>query len=257
LVARAAPGVKRLREAAPPATLRLLQGGGRPMRSFAEILALAAARKGGTEAVLAAVPPVKSADDLAAVPDDRWLAAMARGIFQAGISWAVVDAKWSGIEAAFQSFAIGPVSMMDDRWFDGLLTDPRVIRSGPKIEAVRENAVFIRETALESGSFGRRVGDWPASDFTGLLHWLHSNGSRLGGATGAYMLRQMGKEGFIMSRDVVARLVAEGVIDGPPTSRKAVAAVQAAFNGWAAESGLNLTAISRVLAQSIDAGADA
>ncbi len=227
------------------------------MRSFAEILALAAGRKGGAAAVLAAVPQPKTADDLAAIPDDRWLAAMARGIFQAGISWTVVDAKWPGIEVAFRGFAIGPVSMMDDAWFDGLLTDPRIIRSGPKIEAVRENAVFIRETAAEAGSFGRRIGDWPAADFTGLLDWLARNGSRLGGSTGPYMLRQMGKESFILSRDVVARLVEEGVIDGPPTSRKAMAAAQAAFNAWAAESGRSLTAISRVLAQSIDAGGEA
>jgi 3-methyladenine DNA glycosylase Tag len=227
------------------------------MRSLAEILALAAARKGGADQVLAGVPKPKTADELAAIPDDRWLAAMARGIFQAGISWAVVDAKWPGIEAAFRSFAVGPVSMMDDIWFDGLLTDPRIIRSGPKIEAVRENAVFIRETAAEHGSFGRRIGDWPAADFTGLLDWLARNGSRLGGSTGPYMLRQMGREGFILSRDVVARLVAEGVIDGPPTTRKALAAVQAAFNRWQAESGQSLTAISRVLAQSIDAGGEA
>jgi 3-methyladenine DNA glycosylase Tag len=221
------------------------------MRSFAEILAIAADRKDGADAILAAVPKPRTGDALAAIGDDRWLAAMARGIFQAGISWAVVDAKWPGIEAAFQGFAIGPVSMMDDAWFDGLLTDPRIIRSGPKIAAVRENAIFIRDTAAEHGSFGRKVGNWPATDFAGLLDWLQRHGSRLGGSTGAYMLRQMGKDGFILSRDVVARLGAEGVIEGPPTSRKAMAAVQAAFNAWAAESGQSLTAISRVLAQSI------
>lgn len=65
------------------------------------------------------------------------------------------------------------------------------------------------------------------------------------------MLRQMGKEGYLLSKDVVARLVAEGVIGGPPTSRKAMAAVQAAFDRWRTESGQSLNTISRVLAQSI------
>jgi hypothetical protein len=45
--------------------------------------------------------------------------------------------------------------------------------------------------------------------------------------------------------------VAEGVVDGPVTSAKAMRAVQAAFDVWARESGQSLTAISRVLAQSI------
>ena len=62
----------------------------------------------------------------------------------------------------------------------------------------------------------------------------------------------MGKDGFILSRDVVAALIREGVIDKPPSSKKAMAAVQAAFNHWADESGHSLTAISQTLARSID-----
>ena len=64
------------------------------MHHFDEILAIAAERKGGVDAVLSGIPSPKSADDLAAIPDDRWLAQMARGILQAGISWKVVDSKW-------------------------------------------------------------------------------------------------------------------------------------------------------------------
>lgn len=221
------------------------------MRTFAEILRIAADRKGGVEAVLAAIPPVKTADELAAIPDDRWLAQMAGGIFQAGISWSVVENKWPGIEAAFHHFDPARVAMIEGDALDDLLADTRVIRSGPKIVAIRDNAVFIRRVAAESGSFGRRVGDWPASDYVGLLAWLQKEGSRLGGATGPYMLRAMGKESFILSQDVTARLMAEGVIDGPATSTKALKAVQAAFDRWQAESGQSLTAISRVLAQSV------
>ena len=221
------------------------------MRVFDEILALAAARKGGAEAVLSGAMVPKSATALAAIPADRWLAQMARGIFQAGISWQVVDAKWPGIEAAFYGFAIGPNSMLDDEALEALLADTRVIRSGAKITAIRDNAAFIRREE-EAGGFARRIADWPGDDFAGLLEWLSKNGSRLGGNTGAYMLRQMGKDGYLLSKDVVARLVAEGVIEGAPGSRKAMAAVQAAFNAWQAQSGQSLTVISRVLAQSID-----
>lgn len=222
------------------------------MRTFAEILDIAAERKGGRDAVLADTPKPKTPDDLAAIPDDRWLACMAKSVFQAGISWTVVDKKWPDIEEAFRGFDVGRVALMSEDWFDELLSDPRIIRSPPKVEAIQENAVLVKETAEEFGSFGRRVGDWPAEDFAGLLDWLKTRGARLGGTTGAYVMRSMGKESYILSSSVVARLEAEGVVDKPPTSKKAMAAVQAAFNTWAAESGENLSTISRVLAQSID-----
>ncbi len=219
------------------------------MRPFADIAAIAVARKGSLDAILNGVQPLRSATELAAIPDDRWLAQMARGIFQAGISWSVVDAKWPGIEAAFLGFAPGPVSMIEGDALDALIADPRVIRSAPKIIAIRDNAVALRAHP----GFGARVADWPETDFAGLLDWLSRDFSRLGGSTGPYMLRFMGKDSFILSRDVVARLQAEGVISGPPGSARAMRAVQAAFNAWRAESGLTLSQISRVLAQSIDA----
>ena len=221
------------------------------MRSYDEILAIAAARKGGVDAVLAGIPAPRTADELAAIPDDRWLAQFARGILQAGISWKVVDTKWPGIEAAFLGFDLTALAFQPEGWADDLCTDPRIIRSPPKVRAILDNAAFIRRVRDEYGSFGRRIGDWPGSDFAGLVQWLATEGARLGGNTGAYALRQMGKDSFLMSADVVARLVAEGVIDKAPTSRKGWAAVQAAFDTWQAQSGQSLTVISRVLAQSL------
>jgi len=223
------------------------------MRSFDDILAIAAERKGGAQAVLADIDLPKSPDELATIPDDRWLSMFSRGIMSAGISWKMVENKWPEIEEAFHGFDVGRVSMMSDEWFDDLMSDRRIIRSAQKVQAVAHNAAFIREVAETHGNFGRVVGDWPNSDFIGLLAWLKAEGSRLGGATGAYALRRRGRDGFILSRDVVGRRIAEGVIDRAPTSIKAKAAVQAAFDEWAAQSGRSLTEISRVLAQSIDA----
>ena len=81
---------------------------------------------------------------------------------------------------------------------------------------------------------------------------LHKRGSRLGAMTGQYFLRFMGKDCFILSRDVTAALVRAGVVDKYPTSKKARLATQSAFNKWMDESGLGLTAISRTLAHSLD-----
>lgn len=221
------------------------------MRSYDEILAIAAARKGGVDKVLEGIPVPKTADELAAIPDARWLAQFARGILQAGISWKVVDNKWPGIEDAFLGFDITAMTFQPEGWADDLCNDARIIRSPPKVRAILDNAAFIRRVRDESGSFGRRIGDWPGEDFAGLVQWLQAEGARLGGSTGPYALRQMGKDSYILSQDVVARLVAEGVVDKAPTSKKTWAAVQAAFNTWQAQSGAPLTTISRVLAQSL------
>lgn len=64
----------------------------------------------------------------------------------------------------------------------------------------------------------------------------------------------MGKDSYLMSKDVVAALIAEGVVDKPPSSARALRAVQEAFNIWAAESGRPLAHISRTLACSVDSG---
>lgn len=224
------------------------------MRHFDEILAISAERKGGENAVLGDIDPPLSADALAQIPDDRWLAHMTRGVFQAGFSWQVIERMWPGFETAFKEFDPHKCAMMDDVWFDQLLADKTIVRNGAKIRTVQENAVFVTDTSKTHGSFGRMVGDWPGDDFVGLLDHLKKHGSRLGGTTAQYVLRYMGKDSFILSKDVVARLIAEGVVDKAPSSKSAMKAVQQAFNGWTEQSGQSLKAVSRVLATSIEAG---
>lgn len=57
------------------------------MDDFAEIEARAAERKGGYAALDALLPTCKSADELAAIADDRYLSEMTKRIFQAGFVW--------------------------------------------------------------------------------------------------------------------------------------------------------------------------
>ncbi|MDF1608426.1 DNA-3-methyladenine glycosylase I [Hoeflea sp. YIM 152468] len=221
------------------------------MRSFDDIFDIAAARKGGADVLNAMLAPPKASAELAAIADDRWLAAMTRGVFQAGFSWKVVDSMWPGFEAAFDGFDIGHCAMLNDEDFDRLVSDTRIIRNGAKIRSVQQNAVFVQALAAESGSAGKAIAGWPSTDFVGLLDLLKKRGSRLGGTTAQYCLRSQGKDSFILSESVTARLIAEGVIDKPATSKKALADIQAAFNVWMDQSGRSLTEISRVLAMSL------
>ncbi|WP_299777403.1 DNA-3-methyladenine glycosylase I [uncultured Roseobacter sp.] len=220
------------------------------MRTLEEILAISVERKGSEAAIFEGFEPAKTADQLAATSDDRWLAAMSRAIFNAGFNWKVVEAMWPGFETAFKGFDPGVCSMMDDDWFDALITDTSIVRHGPKIRAVQENAVYVRAQADAHGSFGAFVASWGVDDFSGLLAHLKSEGTRLGGTSGQYFLRFMGVDGYILSQDVVTRLIAEGVIDKPPTSKGAMTAVQEAFSTWHHASGRSLKEISRILATS-------
>ncbi len=221
------------------------------MRSFDDIFTIAANRKGGPEELEKLLEPPASAAKLRKIGDDRWLAQMTKCIFQAGFNWKVVESMWPGFEAAFNGFDINKCSMLNEEDFDRLVSDTRIVRYGAKIRSVQENALFIRELQEEGGGAGKVIADWPSMDYVGLLDMLKKRATRLGGNTGQYFLRFMDKDSFILSRDVVGRLIAEGVVDKTPTSKKAMGEVQDAFNIWTDQSGRSLKEISRVLAMSL------
>lgn len=220
------------------------------MRSFDQIFAIAAGRHGGKAALERKLEKPKPVEQLKNIPDAWWLAGMARAVFNSGFNWKVVESKWSGFESAFSKFDPNKVAMLSDDDLDRLTKDTRIIRHAEKIRSVRENAVFLLELKKERGKGDHQLAIWPSTDFVGLLEMLSKRGSRLGGNTGPYFLRAMGRDGFILNDDGVGRLIEEKVIDRPPTSKRAMRAVQDAFNVWMDESGRSLMEISRVIAMS-------
>jgi hypothetical protein len=81
---------------------------------------------------------------------------------------------------------------------------------------------------------------------------LAKRGSRLGGNTGQMLLRFLGFDGFVTSKDVVACLIDAGldVAEGAKSKRD-LAQVQAQFNAWAKETGLPYAHLSRICAFSM------
>jgi 3-methyladenine DNA glycosylase Tag len=223
------------------------------MTPFQTIYDRAAARKGGAAALeaLIAEHTSKAPSELAATPDDRWLAQMTRCVFQAGFSWKVIDAKWAGFEAAFHGFAPLLNAAMSDEEFDAHLKDTAIVRNAQKILSVRDNARFLVDLAAEHGSAAAFFAAWPDMDFVGLLDVMKARAARLSGETAMRLFRWMGKPAFITSRDVTSALIDAEVIARPPTGKRDLASVQAAFNAWSAETGRDLTELSRVLALSI------
>ena len=222
------------------------------MRDFEEIYAQAAERKGGPAALepLIAEWRSKPRAEIAATPDDRWLAEMTRGVFRAGFNWKVIDNKWPGFEAAFHGFDPPLNAAMSEEEFDAHLKDTGIVRNAQKVASVRANAQFMVDLAREHGSAAAFFAEWPDADLIGLLEVLKKRAARCAGETAMRFLRTMGKPAFITTRDVTAALIEAGVLTKPASSKKDFQAVQDAFNAWSEQSGRDLTAISRVLAMS-------
>lgn len=221
------------------------------MRTFEEIRARAAARKGGDAVLARLLGPVPDNRSVADVPDDRILSTMAERVFAAGFVWRVISQKWPGFEAAFLGFQPKALLFQPDDFWHELASDPRIVRNPQKIRSVKENAAFVERVAKEHGSFGKFLAAWPADDQVGLMGFLGKNGSRLGGNTGQYVLRWVGWDTFILSTDMVAALRDAGLdIGESPSSKADLAKIQKQINAWVEESGLPRTHISRILGMS-------
>ncbi len=222
------------------------------MRSFEEVLSLAAQHHGSYAAVLEQAANLHLAPDLKAIGDDRYLSVMTQAVFSAGFNWKVISNKWPGFEVAFEQFQPNRVAFFSDEDMHRLLADTAIVRNGQKIKATIENARFVVQTAKENGSFGSFLELWPGNDQAGLLDHIGKHGSRLGGATAQYFLRFSGYDGWITSKDVCAALVREGVLDKPTaTSKTALKKVDEAFTHLHEQSGQPRSVISRVLALSV------
>jgi hypothetical protein len=96
------------------------------------------------------------------------------------------------------------------------------------------------------------LADWPASDLVGLFALLAKCGKRLGGNTGTYFVRFIGKDTFLLTRDVVMCLIDAGLeIDPKASSKRDQRQVQEQFNAWHGETGLPYAQLSRICALSV------
>ena len=223
------------------------------MQSFSVIYARAVKRKGGEDEVEAHLPVVKTARQLKRLKDAAVLEEMTKCVFRSGFVWKIIEAKWPGFRLAFNDFDVTECAMLADEDLERLQQDESIVRHAKKIASVRNNAQFILDVRDEAQSFGHYLAAWPEDDFVGLWAALKTRGDRLGGQTGRFFLRFMGRDTPMFSNDVVKALILAGVVEKEPTSKQALNATQEAFNTWREESGRSYAAISRILALSVPA----
>ena len=231
---------------------KVAAGAAEGMIAFHTIRARAEKRKGGADALLKLMPPKPEREALLKLRDDRVLAEMTKRVFSAGFAWSVIELKWPGFEEAFLGFDPPRLAFEPDEFWDELVKDSRIVRNGAKIGSVRDNARFVRDVAKEHGGFGKFLAGWPSADEVGLLELLAKRGSRLGGNTGQMLLRFLGWDGFVTSKDVVAALRDAGLdFAEEAKSKRDLKLVQDQFNAWAKETGLPYVQLSRICAFSI------
>jgi 3-methyladenine DNA glycosylase Tag len=227
--------------------------------SFKSLYQRAADRKGGKTALELLLGKrilgKKLLDDNAAeqsiaqLTDDRVLAAFTKQIFKSGFVWRVVENKWPDFEEHFFNFNIEKMLMMPEEMLERKAADPKIIRNYNKVKTIKANAQMIFDITLDKKiSFAQFINDWPSEDIIGLWTYLKKHGQRLGGNTGPYALRLLGKDTFILSSDVEAYLRAQQIIDGGLQSKKSLTAIQMYFNKLQNESGYSLTQLSRLIA---------
>ncbi|PSS49430.1 DNA-3-methyladenine glycosylase I [Pseudomonas sp. BBP2017] len=209
-------------------------------------------RFGSVAALEAHLPQAKTAEQLRAISTDRYLSTLALRVFRAGLKHSLVDAKWPAFEEVFFGFDPHKVVLMGAEHLERLMQDTRIIRHLGKLKSVPRNAQMILDVEKEQGSFGALIADWPVTDIVGLWKYLAKHGNQLGGLSAPRFLRMVGKDTFIPTDDMSAALIAQDIIDKPPTSQRDLALVQAAFNQWHAESGRPLCQLSVMLAHTVN-----
>jgi 3-methyladenine DNA glycosylase Tag len=80
-----------------------------------------------------------------------YLEVMTKAVFQSGMSWTVIEAKWDGFQEAFEGFDPEKLAQFGPAEVDRLTQDAGIIRNRRKIEATIDNAVEMKALAEEHG----------------------------------------------------------------------------------------------------------
>ena len=84
-----------------------------------------------------------------------YLDVMSKSVFQSGMSWKVVEAKWDGTREVMVGFDPNVLATWGDAEVDRAATDTRLIRNRRKIQAIVDNACSMLEVGETPAAFAR------------------------------------------------------------------------------------------------------
>ena len=123
---------------------------------------------------------------------DDYLEVMSKAVFQSGMSWKVVEAKWETTREAFDNFDVVKVAAYDEKDLDDLSKDTRVIRNYRKLSAIVSNAQMMIELEGEYGAFKKYLRS--QDDFDATLTTIRKDFKFMGPTGIYYFLWVVGEE---------------------------------------------------------------
>ena len=139
---------------------------------FTPIYNRALRRNGSPEALAQRLLDPIPSSQLHQLQDHRYLAMMAKVVFQAGFVWRVIDHKWPDFESVFLGFDPQKLLLLSPEQVEAMGKNKRIVRNHQKINSVFANALYIYDQQQAYGSFANMVADWPHEDFMGLWQRL-------------------------------------------------------------------------------------
>jgi 3-methyladenine DNA glycosylase Tag len=83
---------------------------------------------------------------------DDHLEIITRAVFQAGLSWAMIDSQWGAFEAGFDHFSVERVANYGEFDIDRLMSTDGIVHSAKKIAGTIANAKALIELGRRFGS---------------------------------------------------------------------------------------------------------
>lgn len=120
-----------------------------------------------------------------------YLEVMSKAVFQSGMSWKVVEAKWDGTREVLAGFDPAVLATWGDAEVDRACTDARLIRNRRKIQAVVDNACSMLEVADTPAAFRKYLRSH--DDFDATVKALRKRFKFLGESGAYYFLYVVGE----------------------------------------------------------------
>jgi 3-methyladenine DNA glycosylase Tag len=123
---------------------------------------------------------------------DDYLDVMSKAVFQSGIYWKVVEAKWPGTREAFYDFDVRKVAALNEKDIDDLSQDTRVIRNYRKLNAIIFNAQKMLSLDEEYVGFQNYLRS--QNDFDSTLYMIRKDFKFMGPMGIYYFLYVVGED---------------------------------------------------------------
>ncbi|MDQ6781811.1 MAG: DNA-3-methyladenine glycosylase I [Candidatus Eremiobacteraeota bacterium] len=121
----------------------------------------------------------------------QYLAVMSRAIFQAGLSWALIDRQWDALCVAFDGFDPVKVARYGARDFKRLSDTPGIVHSRRKVDAIVANARSMLALEQERGGFARYLRSF--SDYASASADIRARFAHVGEISAYYFLFRVGE----------------------------------------------------------------